>query len=78
MLLLSMMAVFVSPMVDLEPSALRALQAASLFFAAIVLAGSLFTGLLSPFLTSLEMVSGLSPIEALVADLMDLICVPLC
>lgn len=46
-LVLSVMVVFVSPTVDLEPSALRALKAANMVLAALVLAGTAIAAFLS-------------------------------
>lgn len=40
LLLLAVLIVFISPAVDLEPSALKALHIATVFFAALALAGT--------------------------------------
>jgi hypothetical protein len=47
MLITSVVGVFASPAVDLEPTALRALQAAILFFAALALAKASIASLLT-------------------------------
>ena len=77
-LLLSVLTVFVSPNVDLEPTALRAMQFANLLFAVLVLAGSTIAALLpTPFvriasLTELDISAVAGP------DLLDLNCARLC
>jgi len=77
-LLLAITVVFVSPAVDLEPTALRAAQAASLLFAVLALAGSFIaSGLHIPCfhlvaILRSEIVSFFAP------DLVDLNCNRLC
>jgi hypothetical protein len=77
-LLLAVTVVFVSPAVDLEPTALRAAQAASLLFAVLSLAGSFIASNLHT--SSLQLVailtSGSAPFFP--PDLVDLNCNRLC
>lgn len=77
-LLLAVTVVFVSPAVDLEPTALRAAQAASLLFAVLALAGSFIACSLRT--SSLHLVAILradsTPLYA--TDLVDQNCNRLC
>ena len=66
--------VFVAPLIDLEPSALRAQQFAQMFLAALVSGALLLAGLNDEF----RMVSHYSEIPAGAISLQDLICVRLC
>jgi len=76
-LLLSVLIVFVSPAVDLEPTALRAMQAANLLFAALVLAASVMAALISLAARHIGSVRYL-PSFWTGTDLVDLNCVRLC
>jgi len=78
MLLLSVIAIFVSPAVDLEPTALRALQLANALFAILALAGTILTGLFSRVVSSFPRV--IEPVCALLPapELVDLNCTRLC
>jgi hypothetical protein len=77
-LVLSVMVVFVSPAVDLEPTALRALKAAKMLFAALVLAGTAIAACLRGSFPSLGIVLASHRIEASAASLVDLNCARLC
>jgi ABC-type Mn2+/Zn2+ transport system permease subunit len=77
-LLLSVLVIFTAPAVDLEPTALRAMQAASLLFAVLALAGTTIAAMLTPFNPSFGVVFGFHPIETGSASLVDLNCVRLC
>lgn len=77
-LLLSVLVVFVAPAVDLEPTALRAMQAASLLFAVLALAGTTVAATLTVHNPFLGPTSGVHRIEATTASLVDLNCVRLC
>ena len=77
-LVLSVMVVFVSPAVDLEPTALRALKAAKMLFAALVLAGTAIAACLRVSFPSPGIVLEFHPIEASAASLVDLNCARLC
>ena len=77
-LVLSVMVVFVSPAVDLEPTALRALKAAKMLFAALVLAGTAIAACLSVSFPSLGIVIESPHSEASAASLVDLNCARLC
>lgn len=77
-LLFTVLVVFISPAVDLEPTALRAARAANLVFFALVQAGCAIAGLLQ---TSLSPFARISPFWALLSsstDLVDVNCVRLC
>ena len=78
LLMLSVVAIFVSPAVDLQPTALRALKSANLLFAALVLAGSALCARIhvapEPIGTIVERHSVLSPPP----DLLELNCTRLC
>lgn len=78
LLLLSVLIVFTAPAVDLEPTALRAMQSASLLFAALALAGTTIAAMLIASNPSLGVVFGFHPIETSSASLVDLHCVRLC
>lgn len=76
-LLLAVTVVFVSPAVDLEPTALRAAQAASLLFAVLALAGSVIASLhTSCFQLVVSLRTESVPFYA--ANLVDLNCNRLC
>ncbi|MGC2195575.1 MAG: hypothetical protein WA628_12930 [Terriglobales bacterium] len=77
-LLLCVMAVFISPAVDLEPTALRALKAANMLFAALILAGTTIAAYLTLSFSFMGMVFDFHPMEASAASLVDLNCVRLC
>jgi hypothetical protein len=77
-LLISVMAVFISPSVDLEPSALRSLQAANMFFAVLVFAGSAIAGLLHFFHSTIRPNIWPDVTEGFIASLVDLNCIRLC
>jgi hypothetical protein len=77
-LVLSVTVVFVSPQVDLEPSALRALKASNMVFAALVLAGTAIAAYLSVSFPSIGMILEFHRIEASAASLVDLNCARLC
>ena len=76
-LLLSVFVVFTAPAVDLEPSALRAMQASSLLFAVLALAGTTIAAVTTSR-SSLGVILGFGPIETSTASLVDLNCVRLC
>jgi hypothetical protein len=76
-LVLSVITIFISPVVDLQPTALRALQLANMLCAVLALAGAVLATLFSrviPFATILEPDCGLLPAP----DLVDLNCTRLC
>lgn len=77
-LLLAVTVVFVSPAVDLEPTALRAAQAASLLLAVLALARSVLASI--PHTPCLQLVAILTTESAsfFVPDLVDLNCNRLC
>lgn len=77
-LLLSVLIIFIAPAVDLEPTALRAMQAASLLFAVLALAGTTIAATLTVSNPCLGAVFGFHPIGASTASLVDLNCVRLC
>jgi len=77
-LLLSVLVVFAAPAVDLEPTALRAIQAASLFFAVLALAGTTIAATLIAANPHTAPVFGVHAIETTTASLVDLNCVRLC
>lgn len=78
LLLFSVIAVFVSPAVDLEPTALRAAKMANLLFALLALAGTAFTARLrqatAAHATTFEPNYGLLSAP----DLVNLNCIRLC
>lgn len=77
-LLLTVAVVFISPAVDLEPTALRAAQAASLLLALLALAGSVLASILHT--PCLHLVATLTTESApfFAPDLVDLNCNRLC
>ncbi len=78
LLLLSVIAIFVSPAVDLQPTALRAVQYASLLFAVLLSAGTVCLALLHfPFGQTSIFVKRYF-ILAPPPDLLDLNCALLC
>jgi hypothetical protein len=77
-LLLSILIVFTAPAVDLEPTALRAMQAASLLFAVLALAGTTIAEMLIASNPSLRVVFGFHPVDTNSASLVDLNCIRLC
>jgi hypothetical protein len=77
-LLLAVTVVFVSPVVDLEPTALRAAQAASLLFAALVLAGSFIASSLHASCFQLAAILRTEDSPFYGTDLVDLNCNRLC
>jgi len=77
-LLLSILVVFAAPAVDLEPTALRAMQAATLLFAVLALAGTTITATLTPANPYTGAVFGFHPIQTTTGSLVDLNCVRLC
>ena len=78
LLLLAVLIVFISPAVDLEPSALKALHMATLLFAALALAGTVLALgdqiVLERFVDALAFHSPPHPTESL----LDLECSRLC
>lgn len=78
LLLLSVLTIFISPAVDLQPTALRAVQLANMLFAVLALAGTSLTACLSrPTVRvagAFEHASPLVPAQ----DLIDLNCTRLC
>ncbi len=78
LLLLSLITVFISPAVDLEPTALRAASLANLMFAVLAMAGTALAARLSRAVasaaTSFEHDCPLLP----ALDLVDLNCTRLC
>ena len=77
-LLLAVTVVFVSPAVDLEPTALRAAQAASLLFAMIALAGSFIASGLHTSCFHLVAILRSEIVSFCAPDLVDLNCNRLC
>jgi hypothetical protein len=77
-LLLIVMTVFIAPTVDLEPTALRAMKAASLLFAALVLAGTAIAALLSVSFSSTGIILASDSARQKAANIVDLNCVRLC
>jgi len=77
-LLLSILVVFAAPAVDLEPTALRAMQAASLLFAVLALAGTTVAATLTVHNPFMGPTFGVHPIETTTASLVDLNCARLC
>ncbi|HUA16753.1 MAG TPA: hypothetical protein VMG31_15775 [Verrucomicrobiae bacterium] len=78
LLLLVVTAIFASPAVDLQPTALRALQLANLFFAALALAG---TACATGFYITVQFFDpppGWHPTLARTADRLELNCSRLC
>jgi len=76
-LVLSVITIFVSPVTNLQPSALRALQLANMLFAFLALAGVLVVTLFSrvvPLGIIRERAPGFLPVP----DLVDLNCTRLC
>lgn len=78
LLLLCVITVFISPAVDLEPTALRAVKAADMLFAALILAGTAIAASLSVSFPSIGIVFGFHPVDAGATSLVDLNCVRLC
>jgi len=77
-LLLSVLVVFIAPAVDLEPTALRAMQAASLLFAVLALARTTIAATLTLSNPYMGAVFSGRPIDASTASLVDLNCARLC
>ena len=77
-LLLAVTVVFVSPAVDLEPTALRAAQAATLLFAVLALAGSVIASSLHISCFHLVAILRTESVPFFAADLVDLNCNRLC
>ena len=77
-LLLAVTVVFVSPAVDLEPTALRAAQAASLLFAVLALAGSFIASSLHTSSLHLVAILRSESVPFFAPDLVDLNCNRLC
>jgi len=77
-LLLAVIVVFVSPAVDLEPTALRAAQAATLLFALLALAGSFIARSLQAPCLHLVAISRTERVPFFAPDLVDLNCNRLC
>jgi len=77
-LLLAVTVVFVSPAVDLEPTALRAAQAASLLFAVLALAGSFIASILQASSLHLIAILKSESVPFFAHDLVDLNCNRLC
>jgi len=75
LLLLTVSFVFVSPLINLEPTALRAWQAARLLIASVVLSAFLFAGW---NVTCSRFFHVLSEIEPALVPLQDLTCTRLC
>lgn len=78
LLLLSVIAIFVSPAVDLQPTALRAMKCASLLFAALLLAGTALCARLQVPIGSLRRIAENQSFPSPPPDLLELICVRLC
>lgn len=78
LLLLSMIAIFVSPAVDLQPTALRAMKCASLLFAALLLAGSAICARLRVPIGSTTSIAERHSVLSPPPDLLELNCVRLC
>jgi hypothetical protein len=77
-LLLTVLVIFAAPAVDLEPTALRAMQAATLLFAVLALAGTTIAAMLTMSGACLGTIFGFHPIGTTTASLVDLNCVRLC
>jgi hypothetical protein len=77
-LLLSVLVVFAAPAVDLEPTALRAMQAASLLLAVLALAGTTVAATLTVSNPFMGPIFGVHPLETMTASLVDLNCARLC
>ena len=77
-LLLTVLIVCIAPAVDLEPTALRAMEAATLLFAILALAATTTAAILIVSNPCLGAVFGFHPIEMRTANLVDLNCVRLC
>ena len=78
LLLLSVATIFVSPAVDLQPTALRALQLANLFFAFLALGASAASALLEVPLSRVGSTIEREWFLAPSLSLLDLNCVRLC
>jgi hypothetical protein len=77
-LLLIVMTVFIAPTVDLEPTALRAMKAASLLFAALVLAGTAIAALLTVSFSPTWIILASDRARQNAAHIVDLNCARLC
>lgn len=77
-LLLIVMTVFIAPAVDLEPTALRAMKAASMLFAALALAGTAIAARFSVSFSYIRIISEFRRLRQSAANIVDLICVRLC
>ena len=77
-LLLVVMTVFLAPTVNLEPTALRAMKAASMLFAALALAGTAFAALLSVSFASTGIIFESHRVPQKAGNIVDLICARLC
>jgi hypothetical protein len=81
LLILAVTLVFLAPMVDLEPTALRAVRAAAMLFLAIVIAAHFFRGsYFIPILMAFGFCNreNLNPIQVDQPSLIDLYCSRLC
>jgi len=77
-LLVAVTVIFVSPAVDLEPTALRAAQAASLLLAVLALAGSFLASILHAPCLHLVAILTTESAAFFAPDLVDLNCNRLC
>jgi hypothetical protein len=77
-LLLTVTVVFVSPAVDLEPTALRAAQASALLFAILSLAGSFVADILRSSGPHFVAVNSNETVPFFASELLDLNCTRLC
>lgn len=78
LLLLSVTAIFISPAVDLQPTALRAMQLANMLFAVLVLFGTSVSTLRVAPLSILEAALECAGFSPPASDLIDLHCSRLC
>ncbi len=78
LLLLSVIAIFASPAVDLEPTALRAMKTAGLLVATLLLACSVVCGLLQALLGHASVIVDRHSVLAPPLDLLKLNCALLC
>jgi hypothetical protein len=78
LLLLTVLTVFISPAVDLQPTALRALQAANMLFAALALAGHLLAADITTLISWTAGTSDLHLALPRTEDILELNCTRLC
>ena len=77
-LLLAVIVIFVSPAVNLEPTALRALQVASMLFAALALAGTVLAYGANLLARYVDTAFSFHPVLSRTDDIIDLNCTRLC